>query len=57
MMIETILESLPDLFYIGILIVAAMFIWGVVGVVLFAGFLPDFFGNTGLCMYFLLNYV
>jgi cation channel sperm-associated protein 4 len=51
MIMNTILESLPDLFYIGILIVIAMFIWGIVGVVLFSSFMPDFFGNTGLSMF------
>lgn len=47
MIMETIFESLPDLFYIAMLILMAMFIWGAAGIVLFSELLPDFFGNIG----------
>jgi len=51
MVIRTIFESLPDMFYIGMLIVMAMFIWGGVGVVLFSEVSPLYFGNLGLAMF------
>lgn len=47
MILQTIFESLPDLFYISILILLAMFIWGVTGVVLFSNVLYESFGHIG----------
>ncbi|KAL3896210.1 MAG: hypothetical protein SGCHY_004221 [Lobulomycetales sp.] len=53
MILQTIFESLPDLFYISILILLAMFIWGVTGVVLFSNVLYESFGHIGKVMFVL----
>ncbi|TPX73826.1 hypothetical protein CcCBS67573_g04905 [Chytriomyces confervae] len=49
--VQTILDSIPDMLNVTLLLLVIMFIWAVVGVTLFSSILPDYFGDLGSTMF------
>ncbi|KAI8829508.1 Ion transport protein-domain-containing protein [Chytriomyces cf. hyalinus JEL632] len=49
--VQTILDSIPDMLNVTLLLLVIMFIWAVVGVTLFSSVLPDYFGDLGSTMF------
>lgn len=49
--VQTIIDSIPDMINIIILLLIFMFIWAVCGVTLFGEYLPEYFGDLGTCMF------
>ncbi|KAI8621168.1 Ion transport protein-domain-containing protein [Chytriomyces sp. MP71] len=49
--VQTIIDSVPDMMNITLLLLVIMFIWAVVGVTLFGTILPESFGDLGSSMF------